>query len=81
MPPLRPGKRHVIKGSLLTIHKTKRNDGGVYVCRVTSKFGVIYDGLLLTIRTVGTYELFLDSNLISFPGLSKAARFFTLLAL
>ena len=54
-PPMRPGKHHSVRGKSLVIHKINKDDGGVYMCRVTSKFGSLYDGTLLIVRDVGKF--------------------------
>ena len=52
---MRPGKHHSVRGKSLVIHKINKDDGGVYMCRVTSKFGSLYDGTLLIVRDVGKF--------------------------
>ena len=58
MKPRQPWKHQLIRKNSLIIQKINKQDGGVYVCRATSKFGTVYDGTLLTVRNIGKNLLF-----------------------
>lgn len=50
--PLPLGRSEVTKNSIF-IKDTKSGDGGLYICTVTNKYGMIVHGTFLKVKTLG----------------------------